>query len=85
MTAMHVDERCTVKIFPDNICDDPVQCKGIFAKGEFSFTYDPEPDCKRQIVKEMDLDRLGTIPFQVQSLFPGDISGRDDTEVDIGK
>jgi hypothetical protein len=82
---MHVDERCTVKVFPDDICDDPMECQAVFTEDQFPFTNDPEPDCKREFIKDMDLDRLGTVTFQVQSLFLGNISGSDDTEVDVRK
>jgi len=85
MTAMHVDEPCTVKVFPDDICDDPMECQAVFTEDQFPFSNDSEPDCNRQLVKEMDLDRLGTISFQVQAFILGDISGSDDTEIDIGK
>jgi hypothetical protein len=29
---MHVNERCTVKVFPDDICDDPMECQAVFTE-----------------------------------------------------
>ena len=63
MKAVLLYERCTIKIFPDRSNGDAMEIQGIFAKYNFAFLKDPEPDVEEEIREQAYIN------------FPGSFSG----------
>jgi hypothetical protein len=51
MKAVLLYERCTIKIFPDRSNGGAMEIQEIFAKYNFAFLKDPEPDGEGKIIK----------------------------------
>ena len=61
MKAVILYERCTIKIFPDRCNGGAIEIQGIFAKYNFAFLKNPEPDGEGKIMEQAYINFPGSI------------------------
>ena len=69
MKAVLLYQRCTIKIFPDRCNGNAMEIQGIFAKYNFAFLKNPEPDGEGEIMEQAYINFPGSITEYVHPLW----------------
>jgi hypothetical protein len=84
MKAVLLYERCTIKIFPDRSNGGAMEIQEIFAKYNFAFLKDPEPDGEGKIREQANINFPLSITEYVHPLWFRYIRPGENAEIDIG-